>query len=111
MKVKLRLQNISHISEWYFPAVVHVLKIRKQELVKYKRLIPPILCYGSEVWCFNTCDTIQRIHSQFLKKILCFKLNTENILVPSELCILNMQCERFLGILRYWLKIVKSNTD
>ena len=74
----------------------------------FDKLITPILCYGSEV-CFNRGDTIERVHLQFLKERLCLKWNTENNLVYSELCKLNMQSERYLRILRYWLKIVKSN--
>ena len=75
----------------------------------FDKLITPILCHGSEVWGFNRGDTIERVHLQFLKKILRPKWNTENNLVYSELCRLNMQSKRYLKIIRYWLKIVKSN--
>ena len=68
----------------------------------FDKLITPILCYGSEVWGFNRGDTIERVHLQFLKKILRLKWNTENNLVYSELCRLNMQSERYLRIIRYW---------
>ena len=61
------------------------------------------------MWGFNRGDTIERVHLQFLKKIFRLKWNTENNLVYSELCRLNMQSERYLRIIRYWLKIVKSN--
>ena len=42
----------------------------------FERLITPKLCYGSEVWGFNSGDTIERVHLQFLKKILRLKWNT-----------------------------------
>ena len=48
----------------------------------------------------------------FLKKILRPKWNTENNLVYSDLCRLNMQMkslnmtERYIKMIRYWLKIV-----
>ena len=58
------------------------------------QLITPLLCYGSEVWGFNKDDTIERVHLQFLKKILRVKWNTGNSLIYSELCRINMQSER-----------------
>ena len=39
----------------------------------FDKLITPILCYGSELWGFNRGDTIERVHLQFLKKILRLK--------------------------------------
>ena len=39
----------------------------------FYKLITPILCYGSEVWGFIRGDTIERVHLQFLKKILRLK--------------------------------------
>ena len=68
----------------------------------FDKLITPILCYGSEVWGFNRGDTIERVHLQFLKKILRLKKNTENNLVYSELhvCRLNMQSEGYLRIIK-----------
>ena len=73
----------------------------------FDKLITPMSCYGSEVWGFNKGDTIERVHLQLLNKIIRLRWNTENNLVYSELCRLNMQSERYLIIIRYWLK----NTD
>ena len=62
------------------------------------------------MWGFNRGDKIEQVHLQFLKKIIITsKMNTGNNIVYSELCRLNMQAERHLRIIRYWLKIVKSN--
>jgi len=43
----------------------------KHSLDLFEKLIVPILNYGSKVWGFNKAQSIERLHIQFYKNILC----------------------------------------
>jgi hypothetical protein len=48
-------------------------------------LVAPILLYGSEVWGVGKNDNIEKVHLQFLKRILGVRVTTPNCLVYGEL--------------------------
>jgi len=45
----------------------------------FEKLISPIINYGSEVWGFVKGSSVERVHLQFLKRLLGVKRNTQNI--------------------------------
>ena len=75
----------------------------------FNKMIMLILCYGSEVWEFHKGEAIERVHLQFFKRFLHLKYNTVNNIVYYELGRTNMQCVRYVTIVKYWLEIMKCN--
>ena len=51
----------------------------------FDSLVAPILLYGSEVWGVGKNDNIEKVHLQFLKRILGVRVTTPNCLVYGEL--------------------------
>jgi hypothetical protein len=42
----------------------------QQALFLFDSMISPILCYNSEIWGYECCDDIERVHVKFCKNIL-----------------------------------------
>ena len=74
----------------------------------FDKLITPILCYGSEVWGFNTGLDIERLHLKFCKQVLGVKRCTQNDFVYGELGRVPMSITRKINMIKYWLKIVQG---
>ena len=72
----------------------------------FDKLISPILNYGSEVWGFSKAPAIEAVHLNFCKKLLGVKQATQNDFVYGELGRINFQVQRYISILRYWLKVI-----
>ena len=95
-KMKQFLQKFSNID------VRHKIEL-------FDKLIKPILCYGCEVWGMNNANKLENIHTHFLKEILGVKLQTQNNFVYGELGRMPLKQQRIIPILKYWLKIIKSD--
>ena len=72
----------------------------------FDKLITPILNYGSEVWGFHKAPAIESVHTHFCKKLLGVKQSTQNDFIYGELGRVNFAANRYISIVRYWLKIV-----
>ena len=72
----------------------------------FDKLISPILNYGSEVWGFHNASAIEIVHMQFCKNLLGVKQSAQNDFVYGELGRLIYQVQRYISIVRYWLKII-----
>jgi len=83
----------------------------KHRLDLFEKLIVPILNYGSEVWGFNKGQSIERLHLQFCKNILCVKRSTQNDFVYGELGRVSMQNNRHFNIIKYWIKLLQCNEN
>ena len=77
----------------------------------FDKLISPILNYGSEVWGFYKAPAIEAVHLQFCKKLLSVKQSTQNDFIYGELGRINFATQRYISIIRYWLKIVSMNDN
>ena len=78
----------------------------------FDKLISPILNYGSELWGFNKAPAIESVHLQFCKKnFIRFKQSTQNDFIYGELGRINSAIQRYISIIRYWLKIVSMNDN
>ena len=80
----------------------HVLEL-------FDKLVTPILNYGSEVWGFYKSASIETVHLQFCKKILGIKQTTQNDFIYGELGRIDFQSQRYINIIKYWLKVVQSD--
>ena len=54
------------------------------QLKIFDSLVAPILLYGSEIWGTGKNDNIEKVHLQFLKRILGVRISTPNFLVYGE---------------------------
>ena len=75
----------------------------------FDKLVTPILNYGSEVWGFYKSASIETVHLQFCKKILGVKQTTQNDFIYGELGRIDFQSQRYINIIKYWLKVVQSD--
>ena len=78
----------------------------KHTLELFDKLVSPILNYGAEVWGFCKANQIERVHMQFCKRLLGVKKSTQNNFIYGELGRLNYQSQRYLMIIKFWLKVV-----
>ena len=73
----------------------------------FDKLVSPILNYGSEVWGFYKSTAIETVHLQFCKKLLGVKQTTQNDFIYGELGRIDFQSQRYLIIVKYWLKLIQ----
>ena len=78
------------------------------KLELFDKLITPILNYGSEVWGFFKALPIERVHMQFCKQLLGVKKCTQNDFVYGEVGRINYQSRRYLNIIKYWVKLLRT---
>lgn len=83
----------------------------KHRLELFDKLVLPILNYSAEVWGFIPAANIERIHTQFLKKILNVKISTQNDFVYGEVGRKCLIVNRQFKIIKYWLKVLHSNDN
>ena len=77
----------------------------------FDKLVSPILNYGSEVWGFHKAPAIESVHLQFCKKLLGVKQSTQNDFIYGELGRITFASQRYISIIRYWLKLVSLNEN
>lgn len=83
----------------------------KHKLDLFDKLVSPILNYSAEVWGFIPALNIERVHTQFLKKVLNVKVTTQNDFVYGELGRKQLIVSRHFTIIKYWLKIIYSSDN
>lgn len=83
----------------------------KHRLELFDKLVLPILNYCAEVWGFIPALNIERVHTQFLKKVLNVKISTQNDFVYGEVGRKNLIVNRHFKIIKYWLKVISSNDN
>jgi hypothetical protein len=81
----------------------------KHVLDLFDKLVYPILSYSSEVWGFASANCIERVHTQFCKKVLGVKKNCQNDFVYGEIGRLPCRTRCLLSIVKYWFKILRLN--
>lgn len=77
----------------------------------FDKLVSPILSYGSEVWGFHKAISIETVHLQFCKRTLGVKQSTQNDFIYGELGRVDFQTQRYLHIIKYWLKVARSDDN
>ena len=90
----------------YFYKFSHISPIVKYEF--FEKMIIPILRYGCEVWGFHQGPDVERVHLQFMKRIIVVKKSTQNDFVYGEFGKIPLINRRKVQILKYWLKIVQG---
>ncbi|XP_053375235.1 uncharacterized protein LOC128547230 [Mercenaria mercenaria] len=75
----------------------------------FDSFVTSTLCYASEIWGFGKSKPIERIHMKFCKLLLHVKTSTCNYGIYSELGRYPLYVNRYVRIIKYWLKVVKSD--
>ena len=55
------------------------------QLMLFDGMILPILTYGCEVWGFGDLSVIEKVHTDFMKRILNVKRSTPHVMLCGEL--------------------------
>ena len=74
-------------------------------------LVASVLNYSSEVWGFHEAKDIELLHTKFLRKILCVNTSTNITGLYGELGRVPLIIIRKINMLRYWIKILKSDDN
>ena len=85
----------------------HCFNVETQ-LSVFDTYVNSILNYGSEVWGLHKAPDVEKVHSSFCKTLLGVKKSTTNDLVYFELGRLPLYISRKLRIIKYLLKLRKS---
>ena len=75
----------------------------------FDTFVGSILSYGCQIWGFNKCKCIERIQLKFCKSLLGVKSATCSTAVYCELGRMPLYINRYLCIIKYWLK--QTSTD
>ena len=71
-------------------------------------MVTPVVLYGSEIWCDEVCETLEKLHLQFCKIILCLKKSTYNVMVYGELGRCRLLIAAKMRILPFWARLITS---
>ena len=78
----------------------------KHVLDLFDKLIKPVLHYGCEIWGFQNAAPLERLHTQFCKRLLGVKRSTQNDFVYGELGRTTLKNYRLTSVISYWFKIL-----
>ena len=79
------------------------------QLKLFDTLVTPILLHGCEVTGFEKNDNIEKVHLQFLKRVLKVRSTTPNYLVYEELGRFPLMVDIKCRMLVYWNRLISSN--
>lgn len=65
--------------------------------------------YGCETWGYHKGLDIETLHLSFVKRILKVKNSTTNYMVYCELGRVPLYITRYVRMIDYWLKLLKSD--
>ena len=66
--------------------------------------VSPVLNYCSEIWGYTKAQEVEKVHTMFLKRLLCVKRSTSNDMVYCETGRLPLIVHRKYQMLKYWTK-------
>ena len=78
------------------------------QLELFDAVVTPVVLYGSEIWCYEGCETLEKLHLQFCKIILCLKKSTCNVMVYGELGRYPLLIAAKMRILSFWARLITS---
>ena len=55
------------------------------QLELFDAVVTPVVLYRSEIWCYEGCEILEKLHLQFCTIILWLKKSTCNVMVYGEL--------------------------
>ena len=79
------------------------------QLKLFDSIVLPILTYSCEVWGFENCAEIEKVHLRFCKKILKVRQTTSNYMVYGELGRYPLNIHINVRMIVFWLELKSSN--
>jgi hypothetical protein len=70
-------------------------------------MVKPILCYGSELWGYERCEQIERVHIKFCKKLLKVGSSATNCAVLGEVGRYPLHISYMRRLIVYWVKLLR----
>ena len=80
------------------------------QLKLFDSIVLPIHTYSCEVWGFENCAEIEKVHLRFCKKILKVRQTTSNYMVYGELGRYPLNIHINVRMIVFWLELKSSNT-
>ena len=77
----------------------------------FDSLVSSVLNYASDVWGYNDGKDIEIIHTKFLRKVLGVDKSTNLIGLYGELGRIPLYIMRKVNMVRYWIKLLRSNEN
>jgi len=77
----------------------------------FDKLVLPILLYGAEIWGCTTHNSIETVHTKFLKYVLGLPLSAPNASVLGECGRYPIRIQAVLHSVKYWLKLNSLGND
>ena len=77
-------------------------------LSSFDTYVSPVLNYCSELWGYIKAQEIEKVHTVFLKRLLCVKRYISNGIVYSETGRLPLIVQRKYQMLKYWVKLIEN---
>ena len=77
----------------------------------FDAIIKSMLCYGSEIWGFRYCESIEKVQSKFCKRFCCLGTNTADCLALGECGRLPLAIIYLLRCLEYRVKLLRMEAS
>ena len=71
--------------------------------------VTSIVNYGCEIWGYHKGSDIETLHLYYLKRILKVRKSTVNHMIYFELGRLPLYVNRYVRMMRYWLKLLETD--
>ena len=75
----------------------------------FDAFVSSIVTYGCEIWGFTKSLQLEKLHLRFCKTILGVRSTTSNVAVYGELGRYPLYINRYVRIIKYWFKIIRSD--
>jgi hypothetical protein len=82
-----------------------------QAFYLFDHSVSPILCYGAEVWGYEQCESIERVHYKCCKNVLKVSSNTSNAAVLGETGRHPLHIIYITRCIKYWLRLLSMDTQ
>ena len=73
----------------------------------FDSIVRPILCYGSEIWCYEYSQTIEKVQRKFCKRCACLHQNTADFLALSECGRFPLAVTYMTQCVKYWVRLIQ----
>ena len=78
------------------------------KLQVFDTYVSSVLNYGCEVWGFNMAKDVEKIHTDFCKRILKVRNCTPHFMLYAELGRFPLLISRKIRIVKYWIKLLNT---
>ena len=108
-------QNLAHQGEKALNFIKTIIKKRYMEPKKllevFDRMVTPILCYGADIWGYEICDSIEKVHVKWCKYILGVSSTTPTPAVLGELGRVPLYVIHTMKCIKFWCKIIEMSSE